>query len=197
MMSKKTAAAFVYIAGLVLVLSSAGCSTVFGPNLGMLAYPIPVSPYMQKSFEDRFHNWERYSKMPILGPITPNTPTTPLDTPCDDEVMRALEEARPLQGGLPMMHEIQRTNVRIVVEPIAADGVAFGYVDPPRFYPLVGPAQLHHAHYKCIVYFTEVTRVGWPIPYTTTDEDCQEVIYIDHDHLHMVGNINPGPGTGY
>jgi hypothetical protein len=64
-------------------------------------------------------------------------------------------------------------------------------------YPLVGPAQLHHAQYKCIVYFTEVNRVGWPIPYTTTDEESQEVIYIDHDHLHMVGNVDPGPGTGY
>ena len=196
-MSKRTASVIVYIVGLVMVLSSTGCHVVFGPTLGLLSYPIPVSPYLQKTFEDRFHNWDRYSKMPILGPITPNTPTTPLDTPSEDEVMRAFEEARPIQGGLPMMHEIQRTNVRVVVEPIAAEGVPFGYIDPPRFYPLVGPAQLHHAHYKCIVYFNEVTRVGWPIPYTTTDEDCQEVIYIDHDHLHMVGNVNPGPGTGY
>ncbi len=30
-----------------------------------------------------------------------------------------------------------------------------------------------------------------------TDEDSQEVIYIDHNHLHMVGNIDPGPGSGY
>jgi len=194
---KKTAFALVYVVGFVLLLSGAGCAVDLGPTVGMMSYPIPVSPYLQKTFEDRFHKWDRYSRMPILGPITPNTPTTPLDTPSEDEVMCAFEEARPVQGGLPMMHEIQRNNVRIVVEPIAADGVPFGYIDPPRVYPLVGPAQLHHAHYKCIVYFTEVTRVGWPIPYTTTDEDCQEVIYIDHDHLHMVGNLNPGPGTGY
>ena len=38
--------------------------------------------------------------------------------------MRAFEEARPVQGGLPMMHEIQRNNVRIVVEPIA-DGLLY------------------------------------------------------------------------
>jgi hypothetical protein len=196
-MHTKTAYVLVNIIGFVLLLSSTGCHVDFGPTLGLMSYPIPVSPYFQKTFEDRFHNWDRYSRMPILGPITPNTPTTPLDTPCEDEVMRALEEARPIQGGLPMLHEIQRNNVRIVIEPITADGVPFGYIDPPRVYPLVGPAQLHHAHYKCIVYFTEVTRVGWPIPYTTTDEDCQEVIYIDHDHLHMVGNLNPGPGTGY
>jgi hypothetical protein len=66
------------------------------------------------------------------------------------------------------------------------------YVDPPRIYPLIGPAQLHHAHYKCTVYFTEVTRRGWPLPYTTVDEDAREVIYIDHDHLHQVGNVDDG-----
>jgi hypothetical protein len=190
-MSKKIGSALGCIIGFLLLLSSTGCSTNFGPNLGMLSYPIPVSPYLQKTYEDRFHNWERYKRAPILGPITADTPVTALDTPSDDEVMRALEEARPIQGGLPMMHEIQRNNVRIVVEPIA------DYVDPPRVYPLVGPAQLHHAQYKCIVYFTEVTRVGWPIPYTTTDEDCQEVLYIDHDHLHMVGNVDTGPGSNY
>jgi hypothetical protein len=190
-MYTKTAYALICVIGFVLLLSSSGCSTTLGPNIGMMGYPIPVSPYLQKTYEDRFHNWERYSRVPILGPITPGTPTTALDTPSEDEVMRALEDARPIQGGLPLMHEIQRKNVRIVVEPIA------DYIDPPREIPLVGPAQLHHAQYKCIVYFTEVTRVGWPIPYTTTDEECQEVVYIDHDHLHMVGNLDPGPGTGY
>ena len=102
--------------------------------------------------------------------------------------MRALERAKNVQGGVPLLHEIQRNNVRMVVEPLA------DYVDPPRVYPLIGPAQLHHAHYKCIIYYTEVTRVGWPIPYTTVDEDSQEVIYIDHNHFHRVGNVNDGAG---
>jgi hypothetical protein len=190
-MYMKTVSTLVCLTGLMLLLSCAGCHTQLGPTIGAFSYPVPVSPYFQKTFEDRFHNWERYARAPILGPITPGTPTMAMDPPSDDEVMRALEEARPVQGGLPCLHEIQRNNVRIVVEPIA------DYIDPPRVYPLVGPAQLHHAQYKCIVYFSEVTRVGWPIPYTTTDEDCQEVLYIDHDHLHMVGNVDPGPGSNY
>jgi len=86
-----------------------------------------------------------------------------------------------LKGGVPLLFEKQRNNVRMVIEPIA------DYVDPPRVYPLIGPAQLHHAHYKCTVYFSEITRVGWPVPYTQNDEDAREVIYIDHNHLHMVG----------
>ena len=105
--------------------------------------------------------------------------------------MRASEKANPVQGGLPFLHEIQRNNVRIVVEPIA------DYLIRRGVYPLVGPAKLHHCHYKCTVYYTEVTRVGWPIPYTNTAEDAQEVLYIDHDHLHMVGNVDPGPGSNY
>jgi len=114
-----------------------------------------------------------------------------LDPPSEDEVMRALEAARSVEGGLPFLHEMNRNNVRIVVDPIA------DYVDPVRVYPLIGPAQLHHAHYKCTIHFTEVTRVGWPIPYTTVDEDAQEVVYIDHNHLHLVGNVDSGPGGNY
>lgn len=105
--------------------------------------------------------------------------------------MRALEKARPVQGGIPWLHEIARNHVRIVVEPMA------DFVDPPRVMPLVGPVQVHHVKFKCIVYYTEVTHVGWPVPYTTTDEECQEVVYIDHTHLHMVGKVDCGPGSNY
>ena len=174
-----------------VLLSSTGCGpVVFGPNLGALGYPIPISPYFQKKEEDAFWNHKRYDRVPILGPLQAGAPEI-VDAPSEDEVMRQLEKARPVQGGIPLLHEVQRNHVRIVVESTQNS------VDPPRVMPLMGPVQLHHAHFKCIVYFTEITHVGWPVPYTTTDEDCQEVINIDHDHLHMVGNVNPGPGTGY
>jgi hypothetical protein len=192
-MSNKAALTIIGVLGALCLVSASGCSTVAGPNFGMLNFPIPVSPYLQKMPEDKFWNWNRYERMPILGPITPGTPEVALDPPSEDEVMRALEKAKPLQGGLPLLEEVQRTNVRIVVEPVPGGD----YVDPPRVYPLVGPAQLHHAHYKCIVYYTETTRVGWPFPYTNVKEDAQEVLYIDHDHLHMVGNVDPGPGSNY
>lgn len=177
---------------LLTLWPAAGCvHTAYGPNLGLLGIPIPVSPYFQDELEDRAWIKERYKMVPILGPITEGGPAVALDPPSPDEIMRALEEARPTEGGLPLLHEIQRNNVRMVVEPIA------DYVDPPRVYPLIGPAQLHHAHYKCTLYFTEVTRVGWPVPHTITNEDAQEVVYIDHNHLHMVGNVDTGPGSEY
>jgi hypothetical protein len=176
-----------------LSLTNTGCfvGLTAGPDLGPLGIPIPVSPYFQKRKEDQFWNHERYERAPILGPILPGGPTVALDPPSDDEVMRAWEKANPIQGGLPFLHERQRNNVRIVKEKIA------DYIDPPRVVPLIGPVQLHHAHYKCTIYYTEITRVGWPVPHTLIDEDSQEVIYIDHNHFHMVGPVNTGVGANF
>ena len=110
----------------------------------VLAIPIPISPYFQERKEDEAWEKERYDRVPILGPITSGGPPVALDPPSDDEVMRALEKARPVEGGVPLLYERNRNNVRIVKYKIA------DYVDPPRVYPLIGPAQQHHAHYKCI-----------------------------------------------
>ncbi len=175
-----------------LSVTNTGCVGLkAGVDLGLLGVPIPVSPYFQKKKEDEFWNHERYERVPILPPLVPGAPTEALDPPSDDEVMRAWERANPIQGGLPFLHEYQRNNVRIVKDKIA------DYIDPPRVVPLIGPVQLHHCHYKCTIYYSETTRVGWPIPHTLVDEDSQEVIYIDHNHFHMVGNINPGPSSNY
>ncbi len=174
------------------VVCYTGCIGVTnGPDLGFLGIPIPVSPYFQKTAEDKFWIHERYDRVPVLGPITAGGPAIALDPPSDDEVMRAFERARPTEGGLPFLHEIQLNDVRIVKDKIA------DYIDPPRFVPLIGPSQLHHAHYKCTIYYSKVTRVGWPIPHTLRDEDAQEVIYIDHNHFHMCGNPDPGVGAQF
>jgi hypothetical protein len=168
-------------------LSSIGCTTSGGPYLGAFAVPIPVSPYFQDKKEDAFWEHERYDRVPILGPITSGGPAGRLDPPSDDEIIRTLERSHPVEGGIPFLHETQRNNVRIRKCLIAE------YVDPPRFYPLIGPAQLHHAHYKCTITFTETKRVGWPCPHTLNDEEEIEVVYIDHNHLHMVGDVDLGP----
>lgn len=172
------------------IVTSTGCTTTLGPSIGLFAYPIPVSPYFQDQKEDEFWKHERYDRMPILGPITNGAEPVALDPPSDDEVMVALEKARPVEGTVPGLWSKNRNNVRIIKEKCA------DYLDPPRVYPLIGPAQLHHAHYKCTVYFEEVTRVGWPVPHTLRDEDTLEVVYIDHCHLHRVGNVTDVCGEG-
>jgi hypothetical protein len=177
----------------MVVLTNTGCFWIaaLGPNLGAFSIPVPVSPYFQDAQEQRFLIQEKYKKAPILGPIAPGAPCVAVDTPSDDEVMQSLERVRPVRAGIPLLYEKQRNNVRIVKDKIV------DFVDPPRVYPLIGPAQLHHAHYKCTVYFTEVTRVGWPLPYTTSVDDAQEVLYIDHDHFHMVGKVNTGASANF
>ena len=50
---------------------------------------------------------------------------------------------------------------------------------------------------KCTVHYSEKVRVGWPIPHTLRDDDAAEVIYIDKNHFHMVGNVNTGAGANY
>jgi hypothetical protein len=192
-MSHKTAMLATTAVVAALALGSTGCIGLAGggPQPGIFSIPIPVSPYFQKLKEDQFWNHERYDRAPILGPILPGGPMVALDPPSDDEVIRAWERANPVQGGYPFLHERQRNNVRIVKDKIA------DYVDPPRVVPLLGPVQLHHAHYKCTIYYTEITRVGWPVPHTLVDEDAQEVIYIDHNHFHMVGPVNTGASANF
>ncbi len=170
-------------------LASSGCFSSTGPTLGIFSIPIPVSPYWQKNYEDKFHVHERYARVPIMGPITAGGPVVALDPPSDDEVWWALERARPTQGGIPFLHETQRNNITIIKEKIA------DYIDPPRVVPLIGPVQLHHAHYKCTVYFSEKKIVGWPFPHTLHDEEAAEVLYIDHNHFHMVGDVDFGTAT--
>lgn len=169
------------------LLASGGCSwplsTSAGPML-FFPWPAPVSPYTQKRHEDKFWVEERYARVPILGPVTNGAEPVALDPPSPDEVMRALEKIHPVSGNVPLLYEKQRNNVRMTIEPIS------DYTDPVRVYPLIGPARLHHAHYKCTIYYSDTTRCGYPIPSTTVDEDAREVVYIDHNHFHMVGNVD-------
>lgn len=145
---------------------------------------IPVTSYFSQKIEDTYWEEERYKKVPILDPVAgENAPLFCLDPPSPDEVMRALPNKA--DGGVPFLAETQMNNVRIVVDLIT------DRVDDCRFYPMVGPARLHHCHYKCTVYFDKTIRSDWPVPFKHTDR-VQEVVYVDHDHLIRCA----GPKTG-
>jgi hypothetical protein len=145
---------------------------------------IPVPSVWSQQIEDAYHEAERYDKIPVLDPVEgENAPLFCLDPPSDDEVVRALPD--DTRGGVAFLAETSRNNVRITVDLIV------DRVDECKFYPLVGPARLHHCHYKCTVYFDKTIRSSWPVPFTHTDE-TKEVVYIDHDHLIRCA----GPATG-
>jgi len=168
--------------GLLALMAAAtsGCVGVAGPTLGIASIPAPVSPYHQQQAEDRAYEKLRYEKVAILPPITEANHIA-LDPPSDDQIIRELERVRPTAGSVPGLETTYR-NVKGITKELITD-----IVDPPRVVPLVGPVQLHHAHYKCTVYFEEVTQVGWPIPHQVKTEDGREVLYIDKDHYHRVG----------
>jgi hypothetical protein len=63
-------------------------------------------------------------------------------------------------------------------------------IDPPRMFPLVGPAQLHHCHWECVVYFTETVQANYPFPAKVQKKRVQ-VVYIDKDVLHLSAGQEP------
>ncbi|MGL6193527.1 MAG: hypothetical protein ACRC2T_01750 [Thermoguttaceae bacterium] len=172
----------VALLAMFFAVSSSGCVGVAVPagSIGVASIPVPVSPYFSAGYEDL--HWEdlRYNKVTIMEPLG-NCQAVALDAPSDDQVIRCLEKVRPTAGAIPFLDTTFRTDVKIVKELMA------DYVDPPTMFPAVGPAQLHHSHWKCTVYFKETSNTSWPIPQTLVDEDAQEVLYIDLDHLHRVG----------
>jgi len=167
----------------MVVLPNSGCSMLYWFAKDAIIFSgfwgttplIPVTPFFSQQIEDTYWEEERYGKVPILDPIEgENAPTFCLDPPSPDEVMRTIPD--PREGGVPFLAETQWNNVRIIVEPIV------DRLDECRFYPQVGPARMHHCHYKATIFYEETKRSHWPVPFTHVDQS-QEVVYIDHDHL--------------
>lgn len=94
----------------------------------------------------------------VLTPAVPDLPKEPIEfiqvkpapESLEQRVLRALPKAARARGDLQIVYEVQAEKV-----------------GPVRFYPLVGPARLIQAHYKCTVYSSAGV----------------EVVYIDHEKL--------------
>jgi hypothetical protein len=162
----------VLLAGAILApLGVGGCYPL---SMGIFT-PIPVQPWVAERMEEKYCHKNDY-RTPILPPILPGMPP-PLceDPPSEDEVIRTLpKKAR----GIPYVYEEFRDGYQIVSERIVDK------IDPPRFFPLIGPAQLHHCHWKCTVYYVETIESCHPFPFRCRKPAVQ-VIYIDKDHLHL------------
>jgi hypothetical protein len=167
----KTLRNWMLLAGAVLGLTGSGCNP-FGMGI---ATPIPVQPWMIDQVEARLQNLSDHYTT-ILGPIPPGYRPLCEDIPDRATILRAMP---PVPRGIPYVYEEFRDDVDFAVERMVDQ------IDPPRFFPLVGPAQLHHCHFKCTVYYTETRQSEWPIAFQTKKRRV-EVVYIDRDHLHSV-----------
>lgn len=119
------------------------------------------SPFRQNRAPVQSYSGAAVPATPIQPALTPGKPAPDVPAPSDAEILRAL----------PRRTAVVRDDVQIVKEKV------IDKVDAPRFFPLVGQAQLRHVHWKCTAYFSE-TVGGATKPRV-------EVVYIDKDQLHL------------
>ena len=150
---------------------AAGCMPY---SMGIFT-PVPVPPWVTERMEDKIC-WKNDFRTPVMPPIPAGFRPLCEDPPDRATILRTMPR---VTRGIPFVYEEFRDDLDFVIEKLA------DHIDPPRFYPLVGPAQLHHCHWKCTVYYTETIQSSYPFPFK-----CQrrraEVVYVDRDHLHLM-----------
>jgi hypothetical protein len=160
----------------------AGLSGCVPYSMGIFT-PIPVPAWVTERMEEKFcykNDW----RTPVLPPIREGFPPPTCEDPPDEaRILRALPR---VTRGIPYFYEEFRDNIQITTELLV------DHIDPPRFFPLVGPAQLHHCHWKCTVYYTETIESGYPFPFRCVRPRTQ-VVLIDLDHLHTYPCDVPNP----
>ena len=163
---------WILLAGLAMVsVATTGC---LGPLSMGIFTPIPVPTWVTEHMQERYC-YANDHKAVIMPPIPPGYRPYCEDPPDKAAILRAW--SKPTRG-IAYVYENFYDDIDIVVEKLV------DVIDPPRFFPLVGPAQLHHCHYKITIYYTHTLQSGYPFPFKCVCRR-QEVIYMDRDHLHM------------
>src|SRR5947209_18785474 len=166
-------------AALLAPFLAAGCALpLIGASINPvtmgIATPIPVPAWVTERMEDKYAHKNDF-RTPVLPPIREGFPP-PIceDPPSEQEILRAMPR---VTRGVPFVYEEFRDNMDFVSERLVDK------IDPPRFFPLIGPAQLHHCHWKCTIYYTETVESNYPFPFRCKKPRVQ-VIWVDKDHLH-------------
>jgi hypothetical protein len=165
------------LAGACLLAGSLGC---YPFSMGIFT-PMPVPPWVTERMQEKYCNQNDH-RTPIMPEIKPGYPPPLCEDPPDEAaILRALPH---VTRGVPYFYEEFRDDIQIVSERLVDK------IDPVRFFPLIGPAQLHHCHWKCTVYYTETIQSGYPFPVQCKKPRVQ-VVYIDKDHLHLYTGATP------
>jgi hypothetical protein len=125
----------------------------------------------------------------VMAPIAAGQQPLCENAPDGPAILRALPR---VARGVPFVYDEYRDDITFAMEKLV------DRIDPPRFYPLIGSAQLHHCHWKCTVYYTETIEAAYPFPWRCARPRVA-VVYMDRDHLHLVactpeeaGSLSPG-----
>src|SRR5439155_13466151 len=85
---------------------------------------------------------------------------------------------------IPGMYEERRGQLKIEWQKLVDS------VDSPRFFPMLGAAQLHRCHWKCSASYTKAVKLSVPSSFflilVQLQVPCRHVIYIDADQLYPV-----------
>ncbi len=169
----------VLLLAVVVVPATSGCNPL---AMGIFT-PIPVPPWTAQRMEDKYLHKNDY-RTPIMPPIRDGFPPPMCeDQPTEREILRTMKR---VIRGYPYLLEEFRDDIRISSERLV------DRIDPPRFFPLIGLAQLHHCHWKCTVYYTQTYQSDYPFPVKLKKRRV-EVLYIDKDHLHLY--VGPDPAV--
>jgi hypothetical protein len=159
------------ILGTVLAVSLSGCWA----GLTLVPQPPWTGERMAEKYDKRLQQ-----RAAILPPILPGQPIpTCEDPPSEEEIVRALPKVK---RGIPFITEEFRDDFEFDIQKVVDS------IDPCTYFPLVGPAQLHHCHYVVTVRWKERKKSDQPWAYWVENERT-EVLQMDKDHLHLcVGN---------
>jgi hypothetical protein len=174
---KKSRCLGLLLAALAVAVSQGGC---YPYSMGIFT-PIPIPPWVTERMEEKYC-WKNDFRTPILPPIREGFPPPLCEDPPDEaRILRAMPH---VVRGVPFFYEEFRDNIQITTELIVDK------IDPPRFFPLVGPAQLHHCHWKCTMYYDETIESAYPFPFKCRKPRVQ-VVMMDLDHLHLYPHPSP------
>ena len=138
--------------------------------------PIPSPPWVTERMEEKYCHPNDF-RTPVLPPLQPGYPPPLCEDPPDKAaVIRVLPR---VTRGVPYFYEEFRDDIDVISER------QVDKIDPPRFFPVVGWAQLHHCHWKCTVFYNETKETSYPFPFRCQRPRIQ-VVYVDKDHLHPV-----------
>ena len=152
------------ILGVALAFGLTGC-------LGVIPQPAWITERMNEKYDKRLK--ERATVMP---PILPGQPIPVCeDPPSEEEIIRGLPRVK---RGIPFIAEEFRDDFEFDVQKVVDS------IDPCTYFPLVGPAQLHHCHYVVTVRWKERIKSDQPFPFWV-ENDRTEVLQMDKDHLHL------------
>jgi hypothetical protein len=135
---------------------------------------VPAGPTVPDGSQTKFY-LPQENATPVLPPIPQGQRPVCDNAPDHAAILRTMSRA---ERGVPGVYDVCREDFEFITEKLVDK------IDPPRFFPLIGPAQLQHCHWKCTIYYNETLEFASPVGFSFTRPQV-EVVYMDRDRLYL------------